>query len=126
MTLVASDQQVPEQNQGHKKVQLGEEHGSWASRCFSFWVLARKGQLRTALNEAGSHPIKCLDQLKSCSLDGAAQKNSLLLPPYPQSPPPKLEVEQEVMGKIFEKLYGSIRKGYFKLHMKGVCTCLNL
>lgn len=39
-----------------------EEQGSWASRCFSFWVLARKGQLRAALNEAGRHPINCLVQ----------------------------------------------------------------
>lgn len=31
-----------------------------ASRCFSFWVLARKEQLRAALNEAGSHPINGL------------------------------------------------------------------
>lgn len=37
-----------------------EEQGTWASRCFNFWVLARKGQLRAALNEAGSHPINCL------------------------------------------------------------------
>lgn len=108
VTLVASDQQVPEQNQGRKRVQLEEEQASLASRCFSFWVLARKGQLRAALNEAGSHPINCLDQRKSCSLDGAAQKITHLLLPLPPSPPPKLE--QEVMDKILEKLYASIRQ----------------
>lgn len=58
-TLVASDQ-VPDQPEGRKRVRPEEEQGSWASRCFSFWVLARKGQLRAALNEAGSHPINRL------------------------------------------------------------------
>lgn len=40
-----NSQQVPKQNEGG---------ASQASRCFSFWVLAKKGQLRAALNEAGS------------------------------------------------------------------------
>lgn len=56
----AGDRPVPEQS--GERVQREEERGSWASRCFSFWVLARKGQLRAALNEAGSHPINCLVQ----------------------------------------------------------------
>ena len=72
--MAASDQQVAEQGEGAEEGTGEEEQGSRASRCFSFWVLARKGQLRAALNEAGSHPINCLVRWKSCSLDGAAQK----------------------------------------------------
>ena len=59
VTLAVNDQQVPEPSE---RVEEEGEHGSWASRCFSFWVLARKGQLRAALNEAGSHPVNCLVQ----------------------------------------------------------------
>lgn len=95
--------------------------GSWASRCFSFGVLARKGQLRAALNEAGSHPINCLVQWKSCSLDWAAQKKRPLH--TPTHPPPSShhrlhpKLEQEVMDQTFEKLYASIRQSYFMLHV---------
>lgn len=110
-----------------------EEQGTWASRCFNFWVLARKGQLRAALNEAGSHPINCLVRWRSCSLDGAAQKNAHLTPPTPtqkhtHTPSPPHLLEQEVMDHTFEKFYGSIEQSRFMLCLAPLtskpCRCV--
>lgn len=105
----------------------GGRGASQASRCFSFWVLAKKGQLRAALNEAGSQPIKCLVQWESCSLGGADS------PHPPSSPLPS--PEQEVMDQTFKTFHATIRLSYY--NKEGLtstksskcvfkCACLNI
>lgn len=82
--------------------------------------LARKGQLRVVLNEAGSHPINCLVQWKSCSLVHAAH-------PLPSGSPSDHrlhpELEQEVMDQTYEKLKASFGQSYFMSRLGPACVC---
>lgn len=68
-----------EQQYGRRKrILQRRKKAHWPADVSAFGFLARKEQLRAPLNEAGSHPINCLVQWKSCSLSETFPHSALL------------------------------------------------